>query len=400
MKTEMKTGNTPIDAILWCPSKEGHLRYTHHLAEAIAKHGEARGPVVAVLTTCPIEALYEDTPYPMPCVGQRIRERDTFATPLHWAFDRIRYRLTLERLMLAWVRAHPTVRTVHLQEAHLLTAPLTALRLKRLGKRVVYTMHNIAPHVKRGASARRLHHALTRAFLQRTDALIVHADALRDALAADYRIDPARIHVVPHGVWAADANGSIGSNGSNGNHPGANLLFYGTIRENKGLHHLLDALAGAPAHWRLTVAGKIDEPAYFDTQLAPRIKALVAAGRSLDMRLGYVPEQDVPALFRAADLLVLPYDGFLAQSGVLFDAITWKTPVVVTPTGALGDTVRASGIGIVSRSAAPEDLRDALTRGLALDRTALADAWTRVRDQHSWSRAAALTLDVYGAPDR
>jgi glycosyltransferase involved in cell wall biosynthesis len=116
------------------------------------------------------------------------------------------------------------------------------------------------------------------------------------------------------------------------------LLFFGTIRPYKGLHTLLAALAtvrGAHPEVRLIVAGQPWEPW---EQYAAQIASLGLTDNVLP-RLGFVPEAEVPSLFAAADLVVLPYTHFDAQSAVGAQALGFGRPLLVTRTGGLPDLV-------------------------------------------------------------
>src|SRR5439155_1625926 len=81
------------------------------------------------------------------------------------------------------------------------------------------------------------------------------------------------------------------------------LLFFGIVRPYKGLDVLLRALAGAPAHVTLTVAGEFWGDS---TEMDNLIAELGLADRVI-LRPGYVPADQIPALFCAADAQVMPY---------------------------------------------------------------------------------------------
>jgi glycosyltransferase involved in cell wall biosynthesis len=112
------------------------------------------------------------------------------------------------------------------------------------------------------------------------------------------------------------------------------LLFFGLVRPYKGLDVLLRALAAGPADVALTVAGE------FWGGVEPT-RALVAelglAGR-VEVRPGYVPAGEVPALFAAADALVLPYRSGTASQNVDL-AHLHGLPVVASRVGTLAEAV-------------------------------------------------------------
>jgi glycosyltransferase involved in cell wall biosynthesis len=122
---------------------------------------------------------------------------------------------------------------------------------------------------------------------------------------------------------------------------GQTLLFFGLIRDYKGLDVLLRALVDVPEA-KLVVAGDPVEPVEHGIRLAQEL----GVDERVDWRLGYVPDAEVPALFEGAAAVVLPYRKH-DSSGVLATAIGYGRPVVVTDVGSLGEQVREFGAGRV-----------------------------------------------------
>lgn len=121
------------------------------------------------------------------------------------------------------------------------------------------------------------------------------------------------------------------------------LLFFGYVREYKGLDLLLEAMAavaGRDPSVRLVVAGEFIVDAAPFMSLAER---LGVAG-CVDIRPGYVPEERVATFMAAADAVVLPYRS-ATQSGVVPLAFGFGVPVIACDAGALADQVehRRSG---------------------------------------------------------
>ncbi len=136
----------------------------------------------------------------------------------------------------------------------------------------------------------------------------------------------------------------------------ARLLFFGIVRPYKGLDVLLRALARAPAHVTLTVAGEF----WGDiTEMDNLIAELGLAGR-VTLRPGYVPADQIPALFGAADALVMPYRAATASQNALL-AFAHGVPVITTTAGALAEAVRDGVDGLTCAPGDAEDLLRALT---------------------------------------
>ena len=130
------------------------------------------------------------------------------------------------------------------------------------------------------------------------------------------------------------------------------LLFFGIVRPYKGLDVLLRALAGAPAHVTLTVAGEF----WGGTEQTEKLIADLGLRDRVTLRPGYLPATAIPALFAAADALVLPYREATASQNALL-AFAHGVPVITTTAGALAEPVRD---GVDGLTCAPDDAEDLL----------------------------------------
>ena len=130
------------------------------------------------------------------------------------------------------------------------------------------------------------------------------------------------------------------------------LLFFGIVRPYKGLDVLLRALAQAPAHVTLTVAGEF----WGDSTEMDNLIAELGLADRVTLRPGYVPADEIPALFGAADALVMPYREATASQNALL-AFAHGVPVITTTAGALADQVRD---GVDGLTCAPGDEKDLL----------------------------------------
>ena len=157
-----------------------------------------------------------------------------------------------------------------------------------------------------------------------------------------------------------------------------NLLFFGLIREYKGLDILLEAFRSLPEDYRLTIAGECYGP--FD-KYREIIDSLPGKDR-IEVHEGYVRDSEVKNYFSEADLVVLPYRS-ATQSGI--SAIACHFGV---------EEVGETGTGIVASSPAPEEIRKEILRFFADDsiRKGCEAAMARERERLSWSAfSAALT---------
>ncbi len=124
-------------------------------------------------------------------------------------------------------------------------------------------------------------------------------------------------------------------------------LFFGLIRDYKGLDLLLDAWAqlkrqGRTAGRRLIVAGE------FYTSKEPYLRQIAAAGLGDELLLHdrFIPDAEVKYYFSAADFVVQPYRS-ATQSGVTQIAYQFCTPMLVTDVGGLAEIVPHDRVGYV-----------------------------------------------------
>ncbi len=257
--------------------------------------------------------------------------------------------------------------------------------LRKRGTRVVLVCDNLIPH-----EGRLFDRQLTRWMLKHSDGYLVMSKSVERDLEAMKPGAPRR-HV-PHPLYAqfdrgrytrASARAKLGLEGEV-------VLFFGYVRHYKGLDTLLAAWpkvrAARPA--TLVVAGEL----YEDD--APYRCLASAAGDSVRMLMRYVPDDEVEALFKAADVVVLPYRS-ATQSGVTHVAYALGVPVITTDVGGLAESVAEGETGLIVPPEDPEALARAIVRyfaeGLA---PSLRAGVERLRAAHSWEALAASTLEL------
>jgi glycosyltransferase involved in cell wall biosynthesis len=297
--------------------------------------------------------------------------------------------------MLAYRSAARSADAVHFQ--WLTVPPLDARLLPRGrgGRVVVLTAHDVLAREPRGGElGRRLARAGQRRLFDRVDAVVVHSEHGRARLLHDARVEPAKVHVIPHGAFAhllelpderplppelAAAEGPV-------------ALFFGLLRPYKGLDVLLEAWRGI-AGAELWVVGlpRMDVAA---------LRAAAPTGVRFVER--FVADEELPALFRRADLVVLPYRE-IDQSGVLFTALAFGRPLLLSAVGGFPE-VAAEGAAELVPPDDPAALHGALVRLLADSeaRERLAGAARRAaRERFGWDAIARSHLDLYrGLLDR
>ena len=173
------------------------------------------------------------------------------------------------------------------------------------------------------------------------------------------------------------------------------VLFFGLIRDYKGLDLLLDAWAqlrraGRTEGRRLIVAG-------FYTAREPYLNRIADNGLQDEVLLHdrFIPDDDVKYYFSAADFVVQPYKT-ATQSGVTQIAYQFCVPMVVTKVGGLAEIVPDGRVGYVCEPT-PEGVAGAIERmyeGDTLQR--FRENCVEERRRFSWEEMCSRITELYG----
>lgn len=290
-------------------------------------------------------------------------------------------------------RLRPDV--VHLHSTNQIALAYLIL-LRAIGARIVVTAHVVTAHERST-----IQDAVHRAIHRLSPRVIAHSAFDRGRLIREFRMHPDRVALIPHGEYGfferdAPAVDRLEARRSLGLDPDDEVvLFFGYIREYKGLDVLLDAwlaVAAARPRARLVIAG---DP----VRLEPTRRALLemtAARLGAIHRFEYVPFTEVPRYFAAADLLALPYR-HVSQSGVLFLALALGLPVVATRVGALPEVLTDGENGLLVSPESPAELASVIVRALG-DRSLrahLAQGGRRSAERYGWPSIAERTEALF-----
>jgi glycosyltransferase involved in cell wall biosynthesis len=350
--------------------------YDRALAAALARQGAE----VELLTS---RFLYGPVP---PAEGYRVQEcfyRRTAGRGLD-ASGRRAFKLAEHLPDMLRLRRRADADVVHYQ--WLAVPPLDSLLLPPNRPRVM-TAHYILPP---RPSRRQV--AIARRVFGRMDAVVAHSEHGAARLRDEVGLDPSRVRVIPHGAFdyltrlpeekplPAELEGG----------EGPVILFFGLLRPYKGLDTLLDAfrrLDGA----ELWIVGN----PRMDVEPLRRLGADGASGR-VRFLTRFVDDAEIPAIFRRADVVVLPYRD-AEHSGVLYTGLAFGKPMVLSAVGGFPEVAEYGAARVV----APEDpaaLAAKLSELIADDagRAELAAAAGRAAaGPYSWDEAARLTLALY-----
>jgi glycosyltransferase involved in cell wall biosynthesis len=251
----------------------------------------------------------------------------------------------------------------------------------------VFTSHNV---LRRGAG--RLREEGARRVAAAVDAVVVHTRAGAAAMAGRYGADPAKVHTIPHGAFDY-----LASQPHEAPLPpelaaveGPVILCFGILRPYKGVDVLIDAFEGVEGA-ELWIVGR----PWMDVE--PLRAAAARAGGTVRFVDRFVAEDELPAYFRRADIVALPYRD-IDQSGVLYTALAFGKAIVASAIGGFAEVADDHAALVPVPPGDHAALRAAFA-ALVSDPSARAAQEARATaaaaGPYSWDEAARLTLALY-----
>ena len=299
----------------------------------------------------------------------------------------------------------PIIHILWLNKCVYFDRTLLNIYYKLMGRRVVFTAHNI--NVKERDGGDTFLNRVTLRFMYRlVDHIVVHSTKMKEQLINEYGVLARNVTVIPFGI-----NNHVPSTTLTRDHArkllGINtdrkvILFFGRIAKYKGLDQLIEAYAElrkSSSDALLIIAGNIKggDDSYWNEVHSSIVKHKLHG--SIVQHIQYIPDENVEIYFKAADVLLLPYRSIF-QTGVLFLAYNFGLPAVVTDVGSLKEEIVEGETGFVARPGDVSDLavtidryfKSDLYKGLATNRQKIIDY---AHEKYSWSTVAEKTCAVY-----
>lgn len=137
------------------------------------------------------------------------------------------------------------------------------------------------------------------------------------------------------------------------------ILFFGFIREYKGLDNLLRAFAilREIMKIKLVVAGEY----YHNEEEYKNLIDELKIRDDIFLFNNFIPTNDVKFFFSAADAVILPYNN-ATQSGIVQIANNFNKPVIATDVGAMSEAVLDNKTGFMVEKKNPAKLAETIIR--------------------------------------
>ena len=287
---------------------------------------------------------------------------------------------------------------VHFQFFRFKTDILFILFLRLLNVRVIYTAHNILPHERK-----KIDYLLYLILYKFVNNIIVHSDLTKTKLLNGFNITQKKVVVIPHGnfdiyipkniLTVAEARKYFNLNTAD-----KVLLFFGYIKEYKGLDLLLDAykiLLEKHKDIILMIAGF---PA--TKQLLKKYKSKIdsmCVKNKIILEFSFIPSEEVGKYFISADYIVLPYKR-IDHSGIVHLAYSFNKPIIATKVGDFEESIEDGRSGFLVNSQKPEDFASKIIYAFE-DKNKIANMSRYISSlnetKYSWNEIAKKTINVY-----
>jgi D-inositol-3-phosphate glycosyltransferase len=268
---------------------------------------------------------------------------------------------------------------------------------KLVGLKIVITAHDVE------SFAGDHNKVLSAKIYRAADRVIAHNELSRRELIEKLHVANDRIAIIPHGNYLAWLGDPMSKEEARRH---LNLpcdvpiaLFFGAIRSVKRLDLLLSAMPRVlreqpSAH--LVIAGRSWKGESFGQYQELIDKMAIRDNVVTDLR-PYIPDVDARKYFRAADVVVLPYER-IYQSGVLLMAMSFAQPVLVSDIPGMLELVEDGVNGLTFEKGSAEKLAAKLCKLLEdpeLRCRIAKGGYRSVADACDWTRIGALTATLY-----
>ncbi|MDH6358711.1 glycosyltransferase [Parabacteroides sp. PF5-9] len=257
-------------------------------------------------------------------------------------------------------------------------------KLKKRGCKVITILDNVIPHEQRFFDK-----PLTTWFLKQNSGFVAMSDSVRNDLLS---LHPKASSILqPHPLYnhfgdkleAKEARQKLGLDPEK-----RTLLFFGLIRDYKGLDLLIDAFDRLDDTYQLLIAGESYGSFEKYTEQISRSKR----PDQIHVFNRYINDDEVPLFFSAADVCVLPYRT-ATQSGITSIAYHFEIPLIATNTGGLSESIVEQGVGLMIPEITPDAIAETIARFYTNDFSLYKANFEREKKLLSWDAFAKAITD-------
>jgi len=168
------------------------------------------------------------------------------------------------------------------------------------------------------------------------------------------------------------------------------FLYFGRIRQYKGLPELIDAFQklNSSQQAKILIVGKP-----FNDEIATNIKNSCKDNVQIRNILEFIPDDDIQIYMNAADIVVLPFKDILTSGSIIL-SMSFGKPIIAPEIGCITDVLDYKG-GFLYTG---DGLIEAMQKAINTDRKILQDMGMynfRLAERYGWDEIAKRTYDIY-----
>lgn len=248
--------------------------------------------------------------------------------------------------------------------------------------KLVFTVHNVLPH-----ESNLIDKLIYPLIYRRIDAFTFHSKSSYHKLTNELNVDVKEYAIIPHyGNEVVDSSVAPTKN---------SLLYFGSIRDYKGLDILIDACSKLSKinEWTLGIYGK---PEMDISELKMKAKEQNISDR-INWHTGWIEEEEVGEIFHSHEIVILPYK-HIDNSGLLHLAMSYGKPIIASRLGSLSDLIDDEENGLLFEAGNSAELSEKIKQLLSDDKlkNKLGDnARNLMQNEHSLERVGQLHHEFY-----
>ncbi|PWJ34223.1 glycosyltransferase [Sediminitomix flava] len=264
----------------------------------------------------------------------------------------------------------------------------TVAKLMGPNTKVITVLDNVIPHEKRFIDT-----PFTSYFMKQNDGFVVMSkqvekDMLHFQPNAIYNYHPHPLY--DHFPAPIDREKACQELGLDPNKK--TILFFGFIRNYKGLDLMIDAFNQLDDSYELVIAGESygDFSAYQSQIDNSPLKA------NIKTHVRYIDDHEVPIFFSAANVCLLPYKS-ATQSGISTIALHYELPMIATDVGGLGEYILDGETGFMVEKPEVNLIAEKIKQYFTEDREQdFRENHKKFKENFSWTSLAKSIEDLVG----
>jgi glycosyltransferase involved in cell wall biosynthesis len=258
--------------------------------------------------------------------------------------------------------------------------------MKKLGTKNFAILDNVIPHERRIGDI-----ALTKFFLNQIDTSFVMSNSVKNDLLT-LKPDAKYVDILHplYDHFSAKIDKTLAREKLNIPKDKKVLLFFGLIRDYKGLDLLIDSLKYIDDSYHLVIAGEV----YGNFEKYQEQINRENLNNKISLNVKYISDNDVPLFFSASDVCVLPYKE-ATQSGIVGISYHYDLPMIATDVGSLREMIEPYGTGLIVEKANSELLKDKIIEFFNKDNNIFINNIKSYKEIANWKILADRIISSY-----